>query len=135
MTVDVCQLVLNILKGAGINAWPALPEESKNPATNKLVRPIVQVEEAGGAPNRDANRLNKQDLQIDIWGNSKKEAWNTMAQVRDLLIASRNLVADDGVVLVGAKVNLPSYLKDPSFPVGSRPGPRYVMVATVTAHA
>lgn len=127
MTVDICQLVLNILKTAGINAYPALPE--------KPVRPIVQVEEAGGAPNRDANRLNKQDLQIDIWGNSKREAFDLTAQVRDLLVDSRNHVAANGVVLVGARVNLPSYLKDPDFPVGNRPGPRYVMIVSVTAHA
>lgn len=127
MTIDVCQMVINILKDAGINATPALPE--------KPTRPIVQVEEAGGAPNRDANRLLKQDFQIDIWGNSKKEAWSTMAAVRDTLIASRNLVDDDGHVFVGCRVNLPSYQKDPTLPVGNRPGPRYVMVATVTAHA
>lgn len=125
-TVDVCQIVLNLLKANGINAYPALPD--------KTARPVVQIEEAGGAPSRDANgRLNKQDLQIDVWGNSKKEAWNTMAQVRDLLIESRNHIAD-GQVLVGARVSMPSYLKDPDFPVGNRPGPRYVTVATVTAH-
>ena len=126
-TVDVCQLVINILKAESINATPSLPE--------KPVRPVVQVEEAGGAPNGNANRLNKQDLQIDAWGISKKEAWNTIAQVRDLLIGSRNHVASDGTVLVGARARMPMYLKDPDFPVGNRPGPRYVMIVTVTAHA
>lgn len=132
-TVDVCQIILNLLKGAGVNAFPALPA---NP-----VRPIVQVEEAGGPPSRDANgHLNKQDFQIDVWGNSKKEAQQTMAQVRDLIIQSRNYIdppgtGNPGGVIVGARVNMPSYSKDPDLPVGNRPGPRYVMVASVTAHA
>lgn len=126
MTVDVCQIVLNLLKAEGVNAYPALPE--------RPVRPVVQVEEAGGAPNRDANRLNKQDLQIDVWGDSKKEAQTVAAQVRDLLINARNHIAEQGVI-IGARVTMPSYLKDPDFPVGNRPGPRYVLIATVTAHA
>lgn len=127
MTLDVGQLVLNILKAESINAYPALPA---SPA-----RPIVQVQEAGGAFNREANgHLNRQDLQIDVWGNTRAETQQVAAQVRDLLINARNAVSDDGVVLVGARVSMPSFFRDPEFPVGNRPGPRFVMIASVTAH-
>ena len=126
MTVDVGQMVLNILKAESINAVPLLPD--------KPTRPVVQVQEAGGAPNREANgHLNKPDLQIDVWHSSRALAWAQAAEVRDLLITSRNNVSELGV-FVGARVTMPDWQPDPDFPVGNRPGPRYVLIASVTAH-
>lgn len=127
-TVDVCQLVLNLLKADGLDALPALRD--------KQTRPCLQVEEAGGPRSGNANgRLNRQDLQISVWGSSKKEAQQTLARARDLLIGSRNHVASDGTVLVKATATMPDWQPDPDFPVGNRPGPRYVMIVSATAHA
>lgn len=130
-TVDVCQIVLNILKAEGINAYPDLPSKD----STKLVRPITTVEEAGGPPNGNANWLNKQDLAVNSWGNSKKEAFNRTALVRDLLIDSRNHVDAEYGVFIGCKARTPLWLPDEDLPVGNRPGPRYVMIVSATAHA
>lgn len=137
-TVDVCQIVLNILKAAEINAYPDLPSKDSGKLTDaagKLLGPITTVEEAGGPPNGNANRLNRQDLQVTSWGRSKKEAFARTALVRDLLVTSRNHVDAEYGVFIGCKPRQPMWLPDPDLPVGPRPGPRYVMIVSATAHA
>lgn len=127
--VDIVALVLSYLQSETLNAVEALPDSA--------TRPVLRVEEAGGPPATSVtvNRLTKQDLQIDVWGETKETAWQLMADARDLLLAAPRYNPDhpEGV-FTGVRCNGPTYMPDESWPVNNRPGPRYLMVVSVTAH-
>jgi len=129
-TVNVVALVLGILTDDGLNAYSRLPQGA--------LRPIMTVEEAGGPQqvSHSPNRLTRQDLQLDVWGTTKTDAFDLVVGARDLLLAApRTQPVRDQGVLVRVSAGQPTWLADPDWPDDAgRPGPRYLLIVQATAH-
>lgn len=126
--VDVVALVVSYLTSESVLTVTELADGQ--------ARPVVRVEEAGG-PNvlsAGVNKLTRQDLQVDVWGTTKAEAYDLASNVRTLLWAAPRYNPDhpEGV-FISTRSTGPSWLPDVDFKVGNRPGPRYVFTAAITA--
>jgi len=106
--------------------------------TDDPTRPAIRVTAAGGAPSssRAPDWLVSQDLQFDVWGSSKVEAQDLAAEVRRLMLAAPAGTADydPPAVIISTTMTPPTWVPDEDWPLDGRPGPRYLMFGTLTAH-
>lgn len=129
--VDVVQLLINLITSeSSETAYAELPAEPE--------RPVSLISEAGGPPSdsETPDHIHTHDVQIDTWGTTKAEAFDSIAAIRDLILSAPRLHSNraEGVVTF-TSAGVPSWEPDPDFPnEAGRPGPRYVMAATVIAH-
>jgi hypothetical protein len=131
MNVDAVLLAIDILGDlSGLQVVAEIPQGAS--------RPIVRLEESGGpdARSRGPNRLMKQDIQVDVWAESKGEARQIIGEVRDYLLAAPRIAGvRPAGVLTGARCTGPIWLPDEDWPTSDgRPSPRYVMTVSLTAH-
>lgn len=127
--VDLELAALEVLLAADL---PAVAELPAPPA-----RPVVLVSAAGGPPSRSGapDWLLAGDLQLDVWAETKADAADIAALARAALLAApRNPDPDASVVVTSVNVNHPSWTPDEDWPASGRPGPRYVVLVTMSAH-
>lgn len=105
-----------------------------------MTRPVIRVAAAGGPPSTSAlpDRLVTVDLQFDVWADTKPEAADVAAEVRSTMLAAVRTppagAYDPPAVVTSVTMTAPNYLPDPDWPADGRPGPRYVLFGTLTAH-
>lgn len=128
--IDAEATAVAVLTAYGIPAGVELAEDTP--------RYFVRVAAAGGPPARSGmpDRLVTVDLQFDCWAPSKAEAADLAGLVgAAMLAAPRNPATyDPPAVVTSTTVTAPTWIPDPDWPLDGRPGPRYVVLGSLTAH-
>lgn len=129
--VDIAAIVIDVANNvANVETYAELPDTRPDP--------VAVVAEAGGAPRVSTapQRLRTQDVQIDVWAGTKAAAHDATESITAALLAiPRSHNPRPGGTVQYVRVGAARYQPDTDWPNDAgRPRPRYIIVATVTAH-
>lgn len=125
---DAEAVVGTILRAAGHRAYSSIPKKSPT-------YPLITYQRIGGTPVT-RHTLDAADIQLDVWGNTKSEAYDLAAQAR----AAVHSAAESTIALTGTSdawitgvddVTGPQWLPDSS----NAPVNRYTLTLRVYLHS
>ena len=128
--VDIEKLLVAYIRTFDIDAFTDLPEGA--------TRPVARVNLLGGLPENSNSPVwrSRPTVQVDVWGTTKKEAWDTIWTIRTALLEMPRVEPSHEAGDISQTVaEWPADLPDADWPdQNGQPGPRYSMTVRFVAH-